>query len=127
MTLANEEPIFAAALSVDISPRERVQLGAAADVDHLPWQGVADGIEANLLLLRESDGAHPILLVSLDLLYPGGRVRDAIVDSSGMPEECVIVAASHTHRAPMTDDTKPGSACRTLVTWVLCWMQYVTL
>lgn len=48
------------------------------------------------------------MLVSVDALYPGSQVRAAVESAlPGVPAENIIVGASHTHAAPMLDDTKP--------------------
>jgi len=99
--------VLASAARVDIAPLGQVRLGAASDVEHLPWTGIADPIEANLVLLQKIDSSPPVLVVTLDLLYAGQAVRDVIVRASGLTDDHVLVAASHTHRAPMTDATKP--------------------
>ncbi len=65
-------------------------------------------LEVNILSIWPNEEPLPILLVSLDLLYPGTLVRDFIEQAAKpLPSERVFVAASHTHRAPMSDPTKP--------------------
>lgn len=55
-------------------------------------------------------GEPPIVLVSVDLLYVGsyicGRVFEAL--AGRVPRERILMAASHTHFAPATDETLPG-------------------
>lgn len=99
--------VLASATSVQIDAIGEFHLGAAQDVNHLEWSGMDDPLEANLVLLRKNESDSPILLVTIDLLYAGRFLRQAILDASLLPPENVIVAASHTHRAPMADDTKP--------------------
>lgn len=91
---------------VDITPPHQLDLGAN-DAPALPWAGVRDPLEANLSLLTWGDSQEQLLLVTLDVLYASYELRDAIVRASGLPSERVIVAASHTHRGPMIDATKP--------------------
>jgi hypothetical protein len=48
-----------------------------------------------------------MVIISLDLLYPGRLLRRAL--ESALPElrpEQIFLSATHTHQAPMTDDTK---------------------
>jgi len=48
-----------------------------------------------------------MVIISLDLLYPGRILRSAL--ESALPElrpDQIFLAATHTHQAPMTDDTK---------------------
>src|SRR5690606_24568960 len=90
---------------VDISPEQEVPLGAS-NAAGMPWAGVHDTLEANLVLL--SDGGRFLLLGTFDLLYVGATLRRIIVEASGLAPEDVVLAASHTHRAPMTDPSKPN-------------------
>lgn len=66
------------------------------------------GFEANLILLTdESD--NRVLLISIDALYVGPLLRQLVDAELGQhfePSE-VFFAASHSHNAPMLDDTKP--------------------
>ena len=99
--------LWSSAMSVQINTTGEFHLGAGQDVNHLDWSGVDDPLEANLLLIRRQKDDVPILLVTIDLLYVGRLIREVILNASQLPSENVIIAASHTHRAPMTDDTKP--------------------
>jgi hypothetical protein len=72
-----------------------------------PLTEVSERLEANLVVLRDGPGSKPVVVISLDLLYPGRILRAAI--ESALPElgpEQIFLAATHTHQAPMTDDTK---------------------
>lgn len=73
-----------------------------------PVSNVADDIESNVLVL--GDISEPIVVVACDLLYVGEALRSSVVEKLGkeIPSERLFMAASHTHRAPMTDPTKPG-------------------
>lgn len=98
--------IFAASVTADITPTRQVPLGAGPKAI-TDWQ-IHSSIEANLLALW-IEGAAPLVLVSIDALYAGSRVRDAIESAlSDVPAENIIVGASHTHAAPMLDDAKPA-------------------
>lgn len=102
-----KEHMRVSAASIDISPDRTVVLGAAMGADKTEWLGVTERIEANFVALW-TEGHQPLLIVSLDLLYPGRIVRSAIEAAAvGIPADRIFVAATHTHRAPMTDDTKP--------------------
>lgn len=99
---------FAAVGNTVISPWEPVVLGASNSAGE-PWGGVESDLEANMLALWAGDEEFPLVFVTLDLLYPGRFVRAAIEEAAyPIPPERITVAASHTHRAPMTDDTKIG-------------------
>lgn len=90
--------------TVDITPRSEAVLAASGS--RLPTNEVAEPLTATFIEL--SDSFKTVLIVSLDLLYPGSAVREMVVRSFPMraPDE-IIVAATHTHRGPMTDATKP--------------------
>lgn len=81
----------------------------------------AEPLEANLLAFWAKEDTAPILLVTLDVLYPGKEVREAIEKAATpLPPERIVVAASHTHRAPMTDSSKPllGSPDPAYLSWL---------
>lgn len=69
---------------------------------------VADDLEVNVVVL--GDHPDPIVVVTCDLLYVGDALRQAVLEAlwSEVSEEQLFFAASHTHRAPMVDPTKPG-------------------
>ena len=95
----------AAATTGDITPRFEVPLGAGEPGDS--WQ-IHSRLEANMVALWVGDG-DPLVLVSIDALYPGPNVDQLIREQlKDVPPENVIVAASHTHAAPMLDATKPA-------------------
>lgn len=90
--------------TVDITPRSEVVLAASGSRE--PTSEVAEPLTATFIEL--SDSSKTVLLVGLDLLYPGSAVRDMVLRSFPMrTQDEVIVAASHTHRGPMTDAAKP--------------------
>lgn len=66
-------------------------------------------LEANIVMFGRPPEA--IAIVSLDTLFAGPTITQAIVDqfqfSHGLAEKRVLVLASHTHFAPMLDGTKP--------------------
>lgn len=97
----------AAGATIPISPKNQVALGSS-NAEGLPWAGVADEIELNALLLEDDGLSSPVLLVSVDALYVGPKLRDVIEKASGLPPARVLTFASHTHRAPMLDDSKPA-------------------
>lgn len=94
-----------AASTVDITPTHPVFTGGYLDRPAL--SEVAQRLEANLVVIRGDSGSEPIVIISLDLLYPGRILRSAL--ESALPElrpGQIFLAATHTHQAPMTDDTK---------------------
>jgi hypothetical protein len=93
------------ASTVDITPRHPVVVGGY--MGGAPLSEVAERLEANLVVLRSDSDPEPVVIISLDLLYPGRILRSAL--ESALPElrpDQIFLAATHTHQAPMTDDTK---------------------
>jgi hypothetical protein len=73
----------------------------------MPWMGVAEKIEATVLGLWSVPNRIEALVVTLDVLFVGQDIRAAVELASALPPERVITAASHNHRAPQLDATKP--------------------
>lgn len=97
--------MFASAATMKINPSQPVHLGAGTYPQELASRVVED-IEANIVRLKSDD--VEVLLVSLDLLYPGWDIRRAISEAApDLDAPHILVGASHTHRAPMTDSSKP--------------------
>ena len=95
--MANLSPAFVA--SVDITPHSPHPLSGYSGGTR--WStGVAQRLEANVLVLEASDG--PIYLVAVDSLY-GGDLGRRISEGLGCPDDRVLVAGSHTHFAPGVD------------------------
>lgn len=91
-----------------ITPDTQLDL-ASSEFQSEPWEGVESNLEANALVLWGPNNDPPLLIVTLDLLYPGTKIRSAIERAAApLPGERIVVAASHTHRGPMTDETKPA-------------------
>lgn len=90
---------------VSIAPGKPVQLGGYADRT-APFTEVADPIEANILLLRSRQ--QRLICVTLDLLYPGDRLRAELLRLLNIQAESLFLASSHTHYAPMTSDGLPA-------------------
>ena len=91
---------------VEITPLGPTVLGA----NGLPGEKIArvgDPLEANILVLGPNP--NPFVVISCDLLYIGNALRGMIELALGdlvVPER-LFMGASHTHRATMTDSTKP--------------------
>lgn len=98
----------AVSITQSIAPNKQVDLGAS-DARSAEWQGIDSDIELNVLAVWAGEEPLPLLFVTLDLLYPGQRIREAVENAaSNVPADRIVVAASHTHRAPMTDPSKPA-------------------
>ena len=91
----------------DITPQSPIVLGA----NGLPREKIGrvdDPLEANILIFGPSP--NPLVVISCDLLYIGNTLRDMIEFALGdlVRPERLFMGASHTHRATMTDSTKPA-------------------
>jgi hypothetical protein len=92
---------------VEITPLGPTVLGA----NGLPQEKVGrvdDPLEANILILGPN--ANPLVVISCDLLYIGNALRDMVefdLQDLVRPDR-LFMGASHTHRATMTDSTKPA-------------------
>lgn len=92
---------------VDITPQLHLELGGSSK--RRVGRRRNGKLEANIAVIWPSvEGSKPLVLVSLDLLYPGRALTRGLVESlPEIPRERLFVASSHTHQAPMTDDSKP--------------------
>lgn len=97
----------AVAQTLSIFPGTAVDQGCGFRASDVDLEGSMRDLEANLLVLCGED-QQPIVLVSIDTLYPGEQLTAAIRNGAqSLPHERVLIAATHTHAAPMTDGTKP--------------------
>ena len=105
--------------TVDITPQRPLTLGGFAKRT-APFRGIADRLEANVLVVRGVSSRA--VIVSTDLLYPGETLRGLLLENLGIadkPEE-LFLSASHTHFAPMTAPLMPrlGVADASYVSYV---------
>jgi hypothetical protein len=94
--------------NVDITPRDRVPLAGYRALRKAVFDTIADELEANVLVLRPAN-EPPVVLVSVDLLYAGAHICNRIFEALAgrVSRERILVAASHTHFAPATQDSLP--------------------
>lgn len=93
---------------VDLTPRTALAMGGYQGEPRLAV--ATDGsLEANVVAF--GTGPDAIVLVSVDTLFAGARLTQAICDTClevfGIGPDRVLVLASHTHSAPMLDLAKP--------------------
>jgi hypothetical protein len=90
---------------LSISPEVETFLGCGPK--HSVSGDPSAALEANILLLKS--GMSQVLIVSLDALYPGARLRSDILFGLNdlVNDESLFLSSSHTHNAPMLDDSKP--------------------
>lgn len=95
--------------SVDITPTVRVPLASYRGLRKAMFDTVADRLEANVLVLH-AGGESPVVFVSADLLYVGAYICNRIFGALGdrVPRDRILMAASHTHFAPATEESLPG-------------------
>lgn len=68
----------------------------------------SDDLEANIGFLKDEQG-NQILFISVDALYVGALLTNSVrlQLSDLLDPHQIFIAASHSHNAPMLDDTKP--------------------
>ncbi|MDD3967317.1 MAG: neutral/alkaline non-lysosomal ceramidase N-terminal domain-containing protein [Proteiniphilum sp.] len=95
--------IKAGASVVNITPEKSHFLYGYPYVERMST-GVHDELQATALFL--SDNHTEILFVSLDIIYVTketvSRIRKAVTTKTGIPGSHILIAATHTHSAPVT-------------------------
>jgi len=96
-----------AAASVGITPERPIPLAGYATLRKPTFERVADPLEANVAILRR--GTEVVAFISLDLMYVGAQLRDALLTTLAgkLPREAVFTTACHTHSGPPTEDSLP--------------------
>lgn len=94
----------AAAGAIDITPEHSLPLAGWKERT-APFLSVVERLQANALLL--DDGHTRIVAVSADLLYWGQELRDRLLARLGLEPATLLLAASHTHYSPMTQQGMP--------------------
>jgi len=85
-------------LTIDITPPHPVPLaGFAARRER--FTRVASPLEANLAVFLDADG-EAVVLGSVDTLFVGPSVREAIAEAAGFPADRLVLVSTHTHNAP---------------------------
>jgi neutral ceramidase len=103
--MGEQSPLISSG-TVDITPQRPLMLGGYAKRT-APFRGIADRLEANVLIVRGISSR--VVIITTDLLYPGETLRSLLLEYLGLanqPEE-LFLAASHTHFAPMTAPSMP--------------------
>jgi neutral ceramidase len=101
---ADQHPLRAAAVKVDITPSDLTDLNA--------WGGsftdVHDPIFARVLVLENA--VNTAALVALDLVETGDTipVRERIERELGIPADHILITSSHDHSAPRAGVVTPG-------------------
>lgn len=98
----------AAASRIDITPTRPLDMASGPRAAHVRASDrVDEPLEADILALRYGDAQDDVLLfVTLDLLYVGATLERIVMEAApSLSPAQILVAASHTHRAPVT---QPG-------------------
>ncbi|MCD9022435.1 hypothetical protein [Cohnella silvisoli] len=105
----NDHTLFLGTAKVDISPREPIQLAGFASRGHANFDGIDSPIHIRCFYFR--NGRNPdqqSLVVIADLLCfsneLAARWRNQISRKTGIPEEAVILHATHNHSGPSLRD-----------------------
>ncbi len=89
---------------VDITPPSSVWLSGYASRNK-PSEGISDPLYAKALVL--DDGQNKIAIVSSDLLWvpleTTNKVRELVKQKIGIPENNILVCATHTHFGPKVE------------------------
>jgi hypothetical protein len=98
-----------AAAVADLTPVQPVSMGGMKGRTGLS-RFTHGRLEANIVALGQ--GRDAVVLVSVDTLFMGAELTRTTLDicarKFGVPPEQILIFASHTHFAPMTDPAKPG-------------------
>lgn len=113
MPTAVDEATFipVSARRVDLTPTGPVTLGCSEIAGDRLVTRIAEPLEADLIVLGTK--ASATVLLSLDTLYPVGELRAAILAANpSLTSDRLLIAATHTHQAPMLVDGKPRLGIR---------------
>lgn len=94
---------------VKINPVSSVFIGCGSG-STVPPEMILDNLEANILVVWNMDRTSRLLLISVDTLFLGRIASQEIVAglAPDFKSDEVFLAATHTHNAPMVDETKPN-------------------
>lgn len=113
--LASQSALRAGAAVVDLTPRGRVFLYGYPHVAR-DSTGVHDPLECAALYV--GDGKGQLLFLANDLIHVSKRfaaeVRRGIAGRTGVPEEAIMVTATHTHSGPVMVDHVSNAADTTV-------------
>lgn len=103
--------LLAGAGREDISPRDSQFLFGYPHVERFST-GIHDPLQSAALCLRS--GERTVLFSSNDIIFVPkdsvARIRRAVARETGIPEDAILVSATHTHSGPTTVDYLSGSS-----------------
>ncbi|CAO3429133.1 hypothetical protein [Azospirillum doebereinerae] len=85
-------------LTVGVTPPHPVPLAGFA-ARRGPFARIDTPLEANLAAFTDSDG-QAVVLGSVDTLFVGPSLHQAIAEAAGLPAHRLVLVATHTHNAP---------------------------
>jgi hypothetical protein len=97
--------LIAGAAIRDISPTRPMFLMGYTHTERTST-GIHDPLLSSALYL--TDGATPLMIISNDVLFVTkaltGQARQRIKQETGVPEDLILISATHTHSGPVTVD-----------------------
>ena len=86
---------------IEITPQASVPLGGYGNTDKRKSQQVLDPLMATCVAITD-ENLQTLLLISLDLGNSSDviKIRELVAQATGIPEDHIMVAATHTHSAP---------------------------
>jgi neutral ceramidase len=103
--------LYAGAGTADISPRDRQFLFGYPHVERYST-GIHDPLQSAALCLKSKERA--LLISSNDIIFipreSAARVRREVSAETGIPEDGILLCATHTHSGPITVDFLGGEA-----------------
>lgn len=88
---------------VNIMPEEPVPLAGYGNTDRRISTGALDYIQATCIAITDAED-NTVLLITQDIVQPCKAVietvRDSINETTGVPQEHIMLAATHTHSGP---------------------------
>jgi hypothetical protein len=101
----------AGAAAIDLTPKESVFLFGYPHVARYST-GVHDPLQCTVLYMQS--GHRQVLFLANDLIFVGkelaGEARRRIRERTGVPEEAIVITATHTHSGPGTVDYLSNAA-----------------
>lgn len=105
--LVDQDEVWATSATFVVTPSIELPLGSTR-TEGMDWLGAIEPLEVNMLVVWLDQQADPLVLVSMDTLYVGDDIRNAVLAACGsIPAENIWTFATHTHRGPMLDRSKP--------------------
>ncbi len=105
MVKKNENKLIAGAAISNITPLKPHFLFGYPYVERIS-EGVHDWLLSSALYL--SDGSTGLMLIANDVIFVTkasvARIREIITKRTGIPSDCILIGATHTHSGPVTVD-----------------------